>query len=137
MEDTMLELVKICRQQELLCIHDNVDDLIVSALNTKLLLINSQRLDNKEQEVKKVVEQPAEQPEYSSSMRYENPNTTPETKSDEIIKFGVEELVPILSKNEVTSEDKRECDVLICEDSSASDVCDDHSEIFFDFKNDD
>nr|GEV76465.1 hypothetical protein [Tanacetum cinerariifolium] len=56
----MLELVKICHQKELLYIHDNVDDLVKSALNTKLLLINSQRLDNKEQEVKNVVEQPAE-----------------------------------------------------------------------------
>nr|GEW03378.1 hypothetical protein [Tanacetum cinerariifolium] len=45
MEDTMIELVKICRQKDLLCIHDNVDDLIESALNTKLLSINSQRLD--------------------------------------------------------------------------------------------
>nr|GEU68686.1 hypothetical protein [Tanacetum cinerariifolium] len=40
--------------------HDNVDDLIESALNTKLLSINSQRLDKKEQEVKNIVEQPAE-----------------------------------------------------------------------------
>nr|GEX40068.1 hypothetical protein [Tanacetum cinerariifolium] len=42
--------------------HDNVDDLIESALNSKLLLINlnSQRLDEEEQEVKNVVEQPAE-----------------------------------------------------------------------------
>nr|GEW20784.1 hypothetical protein [Tanacetum cinerariifolium] len=60
MEDTMLELVKINRQKKLLCIHDNVDDLIESVLNTKLLSINSQRLDKKEQEVKNVVEQPAE-----------------------------------------------------------------------------
>nr|GFC94437.1 hypothetical protein [Tanacetum cinerariifolium]GFC94486.1 hypothetical protein [Tanacetum cinerariifolium] len=52
MEDTMLELVKICQEKEFLCIHDNVDDLIESALNSKLLLINSQRLDKKEQEVK-------------------------------------------------------------------------------------
>nr|GEV46355.1 hypothetical protein [Tanacetum cinerariifolium] len=36
------------------------------------------------------------EPEYSSSMGYENPNTTPETESDEIIKSCVEELVPIL-----------------------------------------
>nr|GEW35725.1 hypothetical protein [Tanacetum cinerariifolium] len=28
MEDTMLELVKICQEKEFLCIHDNVDDLI-------------------------------------------------------------------------------------------------------------
>nr|GEZ58937.1 hypothetical protein [Tanacetum cinerariifolium] len=62
MEDTMLELVKICQEKEFLCIHDNVDDLIESALNSKLLLINSnsQRLDNEKQEVKNVVEQPAE-----------------------------------------------------------------------------
>nr|GFA74296.1 hypothetical protein [Tanacetum cinerariifolium] len=59
MEDTMLELVKIYRQKEILCMHDNVDDLIESALNSKLLSINSQRL-NKEHEVKNVVEQPTE-----------------------------------------------------------------------------
>nr|GEW06754.1 hypothetical protein [Tanacetum cinerariifolium] len=173
MEDTMLELVKICRQKELLCIHDNVDDLIESALNSKLLLINSQRLEKERQEVKNVVEQPAErgncsieslhnfrvvhkssislntslissihavapilptkEPEYSSSMGYVNSNTTPETKSDKIIKSSVEELVPILSENEVTLEDKRECDVLVCENTP---VCDDHSEIFSDSKND-
>nr|GFB40094.1 hypothetical protein [Tanacetum cinerariifolium] len=43
--------------------HDNVDDLIESALDSKLLSINStnsQRLDKKEQEVKNVEEQPAE-----------------------------------------------------------------------------
>nr|GEU87010.1 hypothetical protein [Tanacetum cinerariifolium] len=62
MEDTMLELVKICHQTEFLYIHDNVDDLIESALNSELLLINSnsQRLDKKEQEVKNIGEQPAE-----------------------------------------------------------------------------
>nr|GFA54848.1 hypothetical protein [Tanacetum cinerariifolium] len=41
MEDTMLELVKIYQEKEFLCIHDDVDDLIESALNSKLLLINS------------------------------------------------------------------------------------------------
>nr|GEX60190.1 hypothetical protein [Tanacetum cinerariifolium] len=96
-------------QKELLCMHDNVDDLIESALNFKLLLINSQRLNKEKQEVKNVVEQPAErrtlapilstkEPEYSPSMGYEPPNTTLETESDEIIKSGVEELVPILSR---------------------------------------
>nr|GEZ25243.1 hypothetical protein [Tanacetum cinerariifolium] len=74
------------------------------------------------------------EPEYSSSMRYEHSNTTLETKSDEIMKFGVEELVPILSENKVTLEDKRECDVLVCEKTL---VCDDHSDIFFDSKIDD
>nr|GEU37648.1 hypothetical protein [Tanacetum cinerariifolium] len=174
MEDTMLELVKICQEKEFLCIHDNVDDLIESALNSKLLLINSQRLDKEEQEVKNVVEQPAERGnriekslqnfrvihknsislntsqissihavapilsikelEYSSSMWYENLNTTLETESDEIIKSGVEELVPILSENDVTLEDRRECDVPISENSP---ICEDHSEIFSDSKDDD
>nr|GEZ10520.1 hypothetical protein [Tanacetum cinerariifolium] len=62
MEETMLELVKIFQEKEFLCIHDDVDDLIKSAPNSKLLLINSnsQRLDKKEQEVKNVVEQPVE-----------------------------------------------------------------------------
>nr|GFA21771.1 hypothetical protein [Tanacetum cinerariifolium] len=65
MEDTMLELVNICQEKEFLCIRDDVDDLIESALNTKLLSINSQRLDNEEQEVKNVVEQPAKHGNHS------------------------------------------------------------------------
>nr|GEY40117.1 hypothetical protein [Tanacetum cinerariifolium] len=143
---------------------------------SRLLLINlnSQRLNKEKQEVKNVVEQPAErrtriieslqnfrvihkssislkntsqispihavapilstkEPEYSPSMRYEHPNTTSKTESDEIIKSGVEELVQILSEKEVTSEDKRECDMLFCENSP---ICDDHYEIFYDSKND-
>nr|GEX18631.1 hypothetical protein [Tanacetum cinerariifolium] len=58
----MLELVKICQEKEFLCMHDDIDDLIEGALNSKLLLINSnsQHLDKKEQEVKNVIEQPAE-----------------------------------------------------------------------------
>nr|GEU37818.1 hypothetical protein [Tanacetum cinerariifolium] len=61
MEDTMLDLVKICQEKKFLCIHDDIDDLIESTLNSKLLLINSnsQHLDKKEHEVKNVVEQPA------------------------------------------------------------------------------
>nr|GFD21849.1 hypothetical protein [Tanacetum cinerariifolium] len=67
-------------------------------------------------------------------MGYEHPNTTPETESDEIIKSGVEELIQILSECKVTSEDKRECDVPVYENYP---ICDDHSEIFSDSKNDD
>nr|GEW62427.1 hypothetical protein [Tanacetum cinerariifolium] len=60
MEDTMLELLEVCRQKELYCMHNDVDDLIESALNSKLLSINlnSQRLDKEKQEVKNIVEQP-------------------------------------------------------------------------------
>nr|GFA60360.1 hypothetical protein [Tanacetum cinerariifolium] len=145
MENTILEFVEICQQKELYCMHDNVKDLIESALNFKLLLINSQRLNKEKQEVKNVVEQPAERrtlahilstkvPEYSPSMGYEHPNTTSEIESEEIIKSGVEELVPILNENGVTLEDKRECDLPVCENSP---ICDDHSEIFSDSNNDD
>nr|GEX71412.1 hypothetical protein [Tanacetum cinerariifolium] len=59
-QNSKIQLVKICQEKEFLCIHDDVDDLIESALNSKLFLINSnsQHLDKKEQEVKNVVEQP-------------------------------------------------------------------------------
>nr|GEX01519.1 hypothetical protein [Tanacetum cinerariifolium] len=107
MEDTILELVEICRQKELLCMHDNVDDLIESALNSKLLSINSQRLDKKEQEVKNVMEQPAER---------EN------------------RIIESLQNFRITLEDKRECDVPIYENSP---VCDGHSDIFSDSNNND
>nr|GFB50758.1 hypothetical protein [Tanacetum cinerariifolium] len=63
MKDTMLDLVKICHHKQFLFMHDNVDDLIKSALDSKLISINSinsQCLDKKEQEVKIVEEQLAE-----------------------------------------------------------------------------
>nr|GEY88321.1 hypothetical protein [Tanacetum cinerariifolium] len=97
MEDTMLDLVKNCHHKQFLFMHDNVDDLIESALDSKLLSINSinsKRLDKKEQEVK-IIE-------------------------DEC---------------EVTLEDKRECDELICDNSST--VCNNHFDILFDSNNDD
>nr|GEX50500.1 hypothetical protein [Tanacetum cinerariifolium] len=72
---------------------------------------------------------PTEEPEYSLSMGYEHPNTTLEMESNEIIKSGVEDLVPIPNECEVTSEDKKECDMLVCEDSSTFDVYEDHSKI--------
>nr|GFD09144.1 hypothetical protein [Tanacetum cinerariifolium] len=68
-------------------------------------------------------------------MGYEHLSITPETESDEVTESNTENLLPILSECEVTLEDKRECDVPISENSP---VCDNHSDIFFDFKiNDD
>nr|GFB94309.1 hypothetical protein [Tanacetum cinerariifolium] len=132
MENTMFELVKICQEKEFLCIHDDVDDLIKSALDSKLLSINSinsQHLDKKEQEVKNVVEQPAErrnQPEHLLSMGYEHLSITPETESDEVIESNAENLLPILSKCEVNLKDEIECDM------PAKDVC---STVFTTFSN--
>nr|GEZ55796.1 hypothetical protein [Tanacetum cinerariifolium] len=59
-EDTLLEFLEIYRQKEFYCMHNDVDDLIESALNSKLLSINlrSQRLDKKKKEVKNIIEQP-------------------------------------------------------------------------------
>nr|GFC36311.1 hypothetical protein [Tanacetum cinerariifolium] len=39
MEKTMFDLVKNCHHKQFLCIHDDVDDLMESALNSKLLSI--------------------------------------------------------------------------------------------------
>nr|GFC01619.1 hypothetical protein [Tanacetum cinerariifolium] len=91
-EDTIFDLVKICHHKQFLCIHDDVDNLIESALDSKLLSINSinsQRLDKKEQEVKNVIEQPAERRNQSNA----------------------ENLLPIPSKCEVTLEDEIECNM--------------------------
>ncbi|GKE22670.1 hypothetical protein Tco_1434182, partial [Tanacetum coccineum] len=59
LEDTMLELLEYFRQKALYCMHNDVEDLIESALNSKLLLINlkSQCLDKEKQEVKNIIEQ--------------------------------------------------------------------------------
>nr|GEW90043.1 hypothetical protein [Tanacetum cinerariifolium] len=149
MEDAMLELLEVCRQKEFYCMHNDVDDLIKSALNSKLLSINlrSQHLDKKKQEVKNIVEQPTKHGtriteslqnfrvihKKSSISLKDTP--TPETKSDEVIKSSVKNLVPIPSEYEVTSEDESECDVPVYEDSF--DVLEDHSEILSDSNNDD
>nr|GEZ17937.1 hypothetical protein [Tanacetum cinerariifolium] len=111
MEDSMLELVKICQEKEFLCIHDDVDDLIeiTTVLSTK-------------------------EPEHLLSMGYEHLNITPETESDEVTESNAENLLPIPSECEVTLEDKKECDLPISENSP---VCDNHSDIFFDSKIDD
>nr|GEY73442.1 hypothetical protein [Tanacetum cinerariifolium] len=155
MEDTMFDLVKICHHKQFLCIHDEVDNLIESALDSKLLSINSinsQYLDKKEKEIKNVEEQPAGRrnraekslqnfrvihkssisfkttsqislihsiapilstkvPEHLLSMGYEHLSITPETESYEVKESNAENLLPILSKCEVTLEDEIECDM--------------------------
>nr|GEU99132.1 hypothetical protein [Tanacetum cinerariifolium] len=181
MEDTMLELLEVCRPKEFYCMHNDVDDLTESALNSKLLSINlkSQRLDKKKQEVKNIVEQPTkcgtritkslqnfrvihkkrstsldntsqislvnaiapvlptEEPKYSLSMGYEHLSTTLKTKSDEVIKSSVKNLVQIPKECEVTSDNESECDVRVCEDSSAFDVLEEHYKILSESNNDD
>nr|GFB78536.1 hypothetical protein [Tanacetum cinerariifolium] len=62
---------------------------------------------------------PTEEPEYLLSMGYEHLSTTPETESDEVIKSSVNNLVPIPSEYEVTSDDESECDVPVKDESSS------------------
>ncbi|GKB85397.1 hypothetical protein Tco_0957669, partial [Tanacetum coccineum] len=57
-----------------------------------------------------------------------------ETESDEVIKFSVEDLVPIPSESEVISDDT--CDVPFCDNSPPLDVLNDHFEIFSNFNDD-
>nr|GFB01823.1 hypothetical protein [Tanacetum cinerariifolium] len=152
MEDTMLDLVKICHHKQFLCINDDVDNLIESALDSKLLLINSinsQCLDKKEQEVKIVEEQPTERRNHAEkSLQNFRVIHKSSISFDTSQISSVHAVAPILSTREpvnslsmgeceVTLEDKRECDELICENSSIIDVYDNHSEILFDSNNDD
>nr|GEW68957.1 reverse transcriptase domain-containing protein [Tanacetum cinerariifolium]GEX65650.1 reverse transcriptase domain-containing protein [Tanacetum cinerariifolium] len=54
---------------------------------------------------------PTEEPEYSLSMRDEHLSAISKTKSNEVIKSSVKNLVPIPSESEVTSDNDSDCDV--------------------------
>nr|GEV08737.1 hypothetical protein [Tanacetum cinerariifolium] len=149
MEDTMLELFKICQEKEFLCIHNDIDNLIESALNSKLLLINSnsQHLDKKEQEVKNVIEKPVEcgncNIQSLQNFRVVHKSSISLNNTSQI--SSIHAIAPVLSTKEpehllsmgeceVTLKDKKECDLTISENSP---VCDNHSDIFSNSKIDD
>nr|GEW84899.1 hypothetical protein [Tanacetum cinerariifolium] len=152
-EDTILDLVKNFHHKQFLCIHDDVDNLIESALDSKLLSINSinsQRLDKKEQEVKNVKEKPAERRNHAekSLQNFRVIHKSSISLKDTSQISSVHAVTPILSTKEhenslsmgeceVTLGDKRECDELICENSSTINVCDNHSKILFESNDDD
>nr|GEW31085.1 hypothetical protein [Tanacetum cinerariifolium] len=121
MEDTLLELLEVCRQKEFYCMRNDVDDLIESALNSKLFSINleSQRLDNKKQEVKNIVEQPTKRgtridkslQNFSvkkSSTSLNNTSQISPVQSDKVIKSSVKNLLPIPREYEVASDDENQ-----------------------------
>ncbi|GJT51191.1 hypothetical protein Tco_0977348 [Tanacetum coccineum] len=62
------------------------------------------------------------EPKDSLIMGDENLITIPEKESDEVIKSSVEDLVPILSESEDTSDNDSECDLPFCDDSPSLDV---------------
>nr|GEU48079.1 hypothetical protein [Tanacetum cinerariifolium] len=125
-EDTMLELVKICQEKEFLCIHDDINDLIESALNSKLLLINSnsQHLDKKEQEVKNVVEQLAERGNRSiqSLQNFRVVHKSSISFKDTSQISSIHSIAPIQStkelENSLSMEDEIECDMPANDDCS-------------------
>nr|GEZ17921.1 hypothetical protein [Tanacetum cinerariifolium] len=59
---------------------------------------------------------PTKEPNKSLSIGDEHLSTTPKTESDEVLKSSVENLVPIPSESEVTSDNESECDVPVCDD---------------------
>ncbi|GJU49129.1 hypothetical protein Tco_1218684 [Tanacetum coccineum] len=61
---------------------------------------------------------PILEPEDSLIMGNEDPSTIPEKELDEFIKYSVEDLVPIPSKSEDTSESDSDCDLPSCDDFS-------------------
>ncbi|GKB21860.1 hypothetical protein Tco_0855783 [Tanacetum coccineum] len=72
---------------------------------------------------------PTEEPDNSLSMGDEHLSTIPETKSNEVIKSSVENLILIPSEFEGIFDDT-------CDNSPPLDVFNDHFEIFSDFNND-
>ncbi|GKE24394.1 hypothetical protein Tco_1435906, partial [Tanacetum coccineum] len=65
---------------------------------------------------------PIEEPEDSLIMGDEHLSTIPKKESDELIKFSVEDLVPIPSESEDTSRSDSVCDLPSCDDFSPINV---------------
>nr|GEU60511.1 hypothetical protein [Tanacetum cinerariifolium] len=74
---------------------------------------------------------PIKEPDNSLSMGDEHLDTIPETKSNDVIKFSLEDLVPIPTESEGISDDT--CEVPFCDNSHPLDVLNDQFELFSDF----
>ncbi|GJS96177.1 hypothetical protein Tco_0803145 [Tanacetum coccineum] len=73
---------------------------------------------------------PTKEPEDSLIMGDEHLSIIPEKESDEFIKSSIEDLVPIPSESEDTSDNESKCDVLVYDDCSPLDVLEDNPVIF-------
>ncbi|GJU76435.1 hypothetical protein Tco_1273505 [Tanacetum coccineum] len=100
-------LNELCRQKELYCMHNNVEDLNESALNSKLLSINlnSQHLNKEKQEVKNIAEPTAKHQrtrllQLIRVCRISKALFCMKKESDEFIKSSVEDLIPIPRESE-------------------------------------
>nr|GEU29536.1 hypothetical protein [Tanacetum cinerariifolium] len=132
MEDTLLELLEVCRQKEFYCMHNNVDDLIESALNSKLLSINlrSQRFAKKKQEVKNIVKQPTKCgtriAKSLQNFRVKKSSTSLNNTSQISLVHAITPVLPTeeleyslsVGEYEVTFDDESKCDVPVKDESS-------------------
>nr|GEZ76849.1 hypothetical protein [Tanacetum cinerariifolium] len=125
MEDTMLELVKICQEKEFLCIHDNEVKNVVEqpverrnrieslqnfrVIRKGYISLNYTSQISSMHAVTTILS--TKEPEHPLSMGYEHLSITPETESDEVTESNAENLLPIPSECEVTSDDEIECDM--------------------------
>nr|GEY15283.1 hypothetical protein [Tanacetum cinerariifolium] len=118
MEDTMLELIKVCRQKELFEVENIIEQLtkrrtrITESLKNFKVIHNESSISlNNMSQIPLVIAiapvLPIEEPEYSLSMGDEHLSTILEIESDEVIKFSVENLVPIPSESEVTFDNEK------------------------------
>ncbi|GJW15919.1 hypothetical protein Tco_0020052 [Tanacetum coccineum] len=114
MEDMMLELLKDCRQKEIYCAHNDVEDLIESALNSKLLSIKSksQRLVQEKQEVKNIAEPAAKRRTHITSCLQ---NFKVIQKESIIPLNNTPQISPV---NAITHDLPSECDLPVNDESS-------------------
>nr|GEW11158.1 hypothetical protein [Tanacetum cinerariifolium] len=119
MEDTMLELeVKNVVKQP----GERRTRIVESLQNFKVIHKSSISLNNTSQISSVQAIAPilsTKEPEYSPSMGYEHLSTTPETELDEVTEFSANNLLPIPSECEVTSEDESKYDMPIQYQSSS------------------
>ncbi|GKC75991.1 hypothetical protein Tco_1126765, partial [Tanacetum coccineum] len=74
--------------------------------------------DDEEYTIAITLDLPTEEHDNFLSMGDEHLSTIPEKESDELIKSSVENLVPIPSESEVTSDNETDCDVPECNETS-------------------
>ncbi|GKC76625.1 hypothetical protein Tco_1127399 [Tanacetum coccineum] len=105
------------------CCYDNDDDYDYAKSTIPLNEIDSQIPPS-------IANTLALEPEDSLIIGNEDLSTIPKKESDEFIKSSVEDLVPILSESENTSESDSDCDLLSCDDFSPINVYEEKSVTF-------
>ncbi|GJV09060.1 hypothetical protein Tco_1346716 [Tanacetum coccineum] len=120
--------------QDLQSINEELADFINTPIWNRPAFCNNDDDDDEEYTIAITPVLPTEKPDNSLSMGDELLSTIPQTKSDEVIKSSVEDLVPIPSESEGISDSM--CDVPFCDNSPPLDVLNDHFKIFSDFNDD-